>query len=417
MYVASWLSKNTDPVEPAVSHIARVALPLLLLSLLAACGEKSATPPGGAAAGGMPPPEVETITVTPGAASRTVEVPGRLRAVRTAEVRARVEGILEKRLYQEGSEVKAGEVLFRIDPRTLEASEEAAKAALTQAQAQALVAGQNLERKKALIGSNAVSRQDYDQAVATQAQAEAAVDSAHAALTRARIDLAYATVTAPISGRIGRALVTEGALVGRGEATHLATIEQHSPIWVDFAQSSADFQRLRRSGGSNQGPVKLILDEGRVYEHDGKLLFNDLTVDPATGSVGMRAEFPNPSRDLLPGQFVTVRLPVARADDVIAVPQAAVQVSPQGQMVMLVGKDGKVEPRPVKTGGLSGSDWIIAEGLQGGEQVIVNGIQKARPGSPVKAVPLGGTAPAPMPAAPPAQPAGAAKPAAPATGK
>jgi membrane fusion protein (multidrug efflux system) len=396
----------------------RLVLPLLLLALLTACGKKPDAPAGApAAGGGMPPPEVEVIVATPGAVARTVEVPGRLRAVRSAEVRARVEGILDKRLYQEGSEVKAGEVLFRIDPRTLAANEEAAKAALTQAQAQALVAGQNLERKKALIASNAVSRQDYDQAVATQAQAEAAVDSAHAALTRARIDLSYATVVAPISGRIGRALVTEGALVGKGEATHLATIEQHNPIWADFAQSSADFQRLRRSGGGNQGPVKLILDEGREYGHAGKLLFNDLAVDPATGSVGMRAEFPNPNRDLLPGQFVTVRLPVARADNAIAVPQRAVQVSPQGQMVMLVGADGTVMPRPVKTGGLAGGDWIIAEGLKGGEQVIVNGIQKARPGTMVKAVPLGGEAPATAPAAQPVQPAGTAKQATPAARK
>ena len=380
----------------------RLVLPLLLLALLTACGGDTDAPAGGPmAGGGMPPPEVVVIVATPGAVSRTAEAPGRLRAVRTAEVRARVEGILEKRLYVEGSEVKAGAVLFKIDPRTLEANEESAKAALTQAQAQALVAGQNLERKKSLMAANAVSRQDYEQAVAAQAQAEAAVDSAHAALTRARIDLAYATVTAPISGRIGRALVTEGALVGKGEATHLATIEQHAPIWVDFAQSSADFQRLRQADGKgNLGPVRLILDEGREYPLPGKLLFNDLAVDPATGSVGMRAEFPNPERALLPGQFVTVRLPVARVDNVIAVPQRAVQVSPQGQMVMLVGADGKVMPQPIKTGGLSGGDWIVAEGLKGGERVIVDGVQKARPGSPVKAVPMGGAAPATVPAAP-----------------
>lgn len=391
--------------EFAVRHPARLILPLLLTTILTACGEK-ADAPAGAAGGGMPPPEVTVVTVQPTAVSRTVEVPGRLRAVRSAEVRARVEGVLERRTFQEGSEVKAGDVLFRIDPRSLAAAEEAAKAALTQAQAAALVAGQNLERKKALIASNAVSRLDYDQAVATQAQAEAAVDSAHAALTRARIDLGYATVTAPISGRIGRALVTEGALVGKGEATHLATIEQYQPIWVDFAQSSADFQRLRQAGGQKGlGPVRLVLDEGREYPLDGKLLFNDLAVDPATGSVGMRAEFANPERLLLPGQFVTVRLPVARLDSVVTVPQRAVQVSPQGQMVLLVGKDGLVAPRPVKTGGLAGGDWIISEGLQAGEQVIVDGIQKARPGAPVKPVAV-----AAAPAAPAATPQ-AAKPA------
>jgi membrane fusion protein (multidrug efflux system) len=211
-------------------------------------------------------------------------------------------------------------------------------------------------------------------------------------LSKTEIDLSYASVTAPISGRIGRALVTEGALVGKGEATPLANIEQYEPIWVNFSQSSAEFLNLRenlRSGKAkaSQAPLKLVLENGREYAHPGKLLFNDLAIDPATGSVGLRAEFPNPERSLLPGQFVTVRLPVAQAENVIVVPQRAVQASPQGQAVMLVGADGKVMPQPVKTGGLSGADWIIAEGLKGGERVIVNGIQKARPGSQVKAIP------------------------------
>lgn len=365
----------------------RLALFLSLAFLLSACGEKAEQAAGGPPAGGMPPPEVVVIKTEAQTVSRTVEVPGRMKAVRSAEVRARVEGILEKRVYQEGSQVKAGDVLFRIDQRLLEANEESAKATLMQAKAAALVAGQTLERKKALIGQNAVSKQDYDQAVAAQAQAEAAVDAAQAALTRARIDLEYATVKAPIAGHIGRALVTEGGLVGRGEATPLASIEQHDPIWVDFAQSSVDFQRLRQAGDTNTlGPVRLILDEGQEYSQAGKLLFNDLKVDPATGSVGMRAEFANPGRALLPGQFVTVRLPVARLESVVLVPQRAVLVSPEGQRVLLVGQDGKVMPQPVKTGGLSGADWIIREGLKGGEQVIVDGVQKVRPGMTVKVV-------------------------------
>jgi membrane fusion protein (multidrug efflux system) len=217
------------------------------------------------------------------------------------------------------------------------------------------------------------------------------VAAAKAAISRAEIDLAYANVTAPISGRIGRALVSEGALLRKDEATPMANIEQYDPIWVNFSQSSTDFLNLRearRQGKSaaSQAPVKLVLDNGREYPRPGKLLFNDLAVDPATGSVGMRAEFPNPDRALLPGQFVTVRLPVAQAANAIVVPQRAVQVSPQGQAVLLVGGDGKVMPQPVKTGGLSGSDWIISEGLKGGEKVIVNGVQKARPGMLVKAV-------------------------------
>lgn len=368
-----------------------VLLPLAALLSLTACKPHSAPPQSGPG-GGMPPPEVEVIEVTPRNVPRTLEAPGRMQAVRTAEVRARVEGILERRTYTEGSEVKAGDVLFRIDARSLAANVEAARATLARAEAQKLIAGQNLERMQALVASNAISKQEFDQAMAAKAQSNADVAAAKAALSKAEIDLGYATVTAPISGRIGRALVTEGALVGKGEATALANIEQYDPIWVNFAQSSADFLNLReamRSGRikASQAPVKLVLENGREYPHPGKLLFNDLAVDPATGSVGLRAEFPNRERDLLPGQFVTVRLPVALAENVIVVPQRALQVSTQGQSLLLVGADGTVLAQPVKTGGLSGADWIIAEGLKGGEKVIVNGAQKARPGMQVTAVP------------------------------
>ena len=369
-------------------HILLVRLlPALLLAALAACKPQSGPPQGGMA--GMPPPEVEVVTVAPRSVPRTVEAPGRLQAVRTAEVRARVEGILERRTYREGSEVKAGEVLFRIDDRTLAANLASARASLARTQAQALIAGQNRERMQALVGTKAISKQDLDQAVATKAQADAEVAAAKASLARADIDLSYANVTAPISGRIGRALVSEGALVGRNEATPLANIEQYDPIWVNFSQSSAEFLQLREARGhavASKAAVKLVLENGREYPHPGKLLFDDLAVDPTTGSVGMRAEFPNPDRALLPGQFVTVRLPVAQIDKAVVVPQRAVQVSPQGQAVLLVGADGKVVPQPVKTGGLSGSDWIIVEGIEGGEKVIVNGVQKARPGMLVKAV-------------------------------
>jgi membrane fusion protein, multidrug efflux system len=324
-----------------------IALPLLMLALLAGCQAKEDKPAGGAPGGGMPPPEVEVMTVELRNLPRTVEAPGRLQAVRTAEVRARVEGILEQRTYTEGSEVKAGAVLFRIDSRTLAANVESAKGDFGAQPGAEIDCRQNLDRMQALVASNAVSKQEFDQAMAAKAQANADVAAAQAALSRAEIDLGYATVTAPISGRIGRALVTEGALVGKGEATPLASIEQYDPIWVNFSQSSADFLNLRetlRSGKAkaSQAPVKLVLENGREYAQPGKLLFNDLAVDPATGSVGLRAEFPNPERSLLPGQFVTVRLPVALAENVIVVPQRAVQTSPQGQAVLLVGADGKV---------------------------------------------------------------------------
>lgn len=333
----------------------------------------------------MPPPEVAVITAAARNINRTVTAPGRLQAVRSAVVPARVEGVLERRVYREGSEVKAGELLFRIDDRTLAAYLASARAALAKAEAQALIAGQNRDRMQALSNSKAISRQDLDQAVATKAQADAEVLAARAAVQKAEIDLSHTKVTAPIAGRIGRALVSEGVLVGRNEATPLANIEQYDPIWVNFSQSSVDFLKLR-GGNAGNAPLHLVLEDGSVYPHPGRLLFNDLTVDPATGSVGLRGEFPNPGRALLPGQFVSVRLAVARADAIV-VPQRAVQVSPQGQAVLLVGADGKVEARPVKTAGLSGADWIIAEGLKGGEQVIVDGVQKARPGTPVKPVP------------------------------
>ncbi len=397
---------------PHPSRPASILVVLFALLAMTACKPKPAVAPGGPMGGGMPPAEVEVITVASRDVPRTVEIPGRLQAVRTAQVRARVEGVIERRLFVEGSEVRAGQPLFRIDPRTLQANLASAEASLAKAQADAGMARITVERYKPLLPAKAISQQEFDLATAKLKLAEAEIASAEASRARARIDLENTQVPAPISGRIGRALVTEGALVSKGEATPLATIEQYDPIWVNFSQSSADFLRLRGSQArAARLPVKLILEDGREYGQPGQLLFQDLAVDPSTGSVGLRAEFPNPQRDLLPGQFVTVRLPVTQATASITVPQRAVQASQQGQIVMIVTPDGKLAPQPVKTGGLTGGDWIISEGLKGGEQVVVNGLQKARPGMPVKAIPVGGapaaspvptSAPrqAPMPAAP-----------------
>jgi membrane fusion protein (multidrug efflux system) len=264
-----------------------------------------------------------------------------------------------------------------------------------------------------LLESKAVSQQEFDQAQAKLKQTEAA-------LARAKLDLENANVLAPIAGRVGRAMVTEGALVGKSEATLLATIEQIDPIYVNFTQGNGDLLRLQQAVKAGKlkhidgSRVELILEDGSLYGQPGRLQFSDLAVDPNTGSIQLRAEFPNPKRELLPGTFVRIRVPQAEADNAIKVPQRAVQTTPQGQLVMIVDGEGKVAPRPVKTGAMAGTDWIINEGLKGGEQVIVNGLQKARPGSPVKAVPWNPApaltpTPAPAPAsAPAATPADAA---------
>ena len=358
---------------------------ILTITLLAGCGGEKDKPAAAGPGAGMPPSEVDVISVATGNATLTQDLPGRLQAYRTAQVRARVEGVIEKRLFQEGSDVKAGASLFRIDARTYKAAAESAKADLA-------IARQTVERYRPLLAIKAVSQQEFDLASAKAKQAEAAA-------IRADEDLENASVPAAISGHIGRALVTEGAFVGKGEATLLATIEQLDPIYANFTQSGADLLRLQQAikagkmKRAESAKVELLLEDGSVYPLAGKIFFTDMAVDPGTGSVSLRAEFPNPNRELLPGQFVRIRFGEAMAENAIRVPQRAVQSGPQGQFVMVVGADSKATPMPVKTGGMAGGDFIIAEGLKGGEQIIVNGLQKARPGTPVKPVPWNASAP------------------------
>ena len=355
-----------------------IFLTLLLTASLAGCGggDKPAAGPGPGAA--MPPPEVDVITVAPGRATLTQDLPGQLQAYRTAQVRARVEGVVEKRLFQEGSDVQAGASLFQIDARTYRAADASAKADL-------VIARQNVERYKPLLEIRAVSQQEFDLAVAKAKQAESVSIAAVQ-------DLENASVPAAISGRIGRAMVTEGAFVRKGDATLLATIEQLDPIYVNFTQPGSNLLRLRQAvkmgklKRAESAKVELVLEDGSVYPLSGKIFFTDMAVDPGTGSVSLRAEFPNPKHELLPGMFVRIRFPEALAENVIRIPQRAVQASPQGQFVMVVGAESKATPMPVKTGDMAGEDFIIAEGLKGGEQVIVNGLQKARPGTVVKPV-------------------------------
>lgn len=356
----------------------KLGITLLFSFMLAACGggNEQKKP---AAAMAPPPAEVDVITVKPGPVVMTQDLPGRLQAYRSAQVRARVEGIIEQRKFIEGSDVVAGTSLYQIALTSYKTAYDAAKADVA-------VASQTLERYKKLMEAKVVSQQDFDLNEAKYKQAEAR-------LSKAQEDLENTRVPAPISGRIGRSLVSEGALVGRGESTLLATIEQINPLYVNFSQSESEISRLQQAmkGGklqrANATRVQLLLEDDSIYEHSGKFLFSDRAVDPATGSISLRAEFPNPRQELLPGMFVRIRFAQAIDENAIKVPQRAVQINSQGQFVLLVDAEGKVSPRPVKTGSMADGDFIIAEGLQGGEQVIVNGVQKARPGSMVKPVP------------------------------
>ena len=413
--------------SPALLRLGVAAGGLSVVLLLAACGKSDAPP--AAAGDGMPPPEVGVVVATPGDVGLITELPGRLEALRVAQVRARVAGILQKRLFREGSDVKAGQPLFAIDAAPYAAALQSAEATLARAQANLTQAAALAERYKPLVAANAVSQQEYANAVAAQKQAEADVAAGRAAVQTGRINLNYASVTAPISGRIGRALVTEGALVGQGEATQLAVIQQVDPVYVNFTQSAGEVMKLRRAladgqlqraGGSEAAIVRVVLEDGSEYALPGKLLFSDLTVDASTGQITLRAEVPNPKGDLLPGLYVRVRLEQAQVANAITLPQQAVTRTQQGDKITVVGADGKLSPRMVKVGAARNNQWIVLEGLKAGEQVMVDGFQKLQmmpPGTPVKAVPWqapGSAAAAPAAATPAAAPAASA-PAAPAS--
>ena len=382
------------PVRPA-------AVAIVFLALLAACGKKEAAPAA------PPPPTVSVITVAPGAVAITDELPGRVEASRIAQVRARTPGIVLKRVFQEGGEVKAGEVLFRIDPAEFQASYASAQAAVAKAEANLAQADLKVKRYKPLLAAQAVSRQEYDDAVTAQKQAAADLATAKAARQTAGLTLGYATVTAPISGRVGRALVTEGALVGQGEATPMATVQQLDPIYVTVTQSSLEMAQLRqalasgrlKSAGKDQARVTLVMENGEPYPQAGRLLFSDVSVDESTGAVSMRAAFPNPQRLLLPGMYVRARLEQGVNEAAITVPQQAVVRGAEGSSVMVVGSDNKVLARPVKAEAAAGDKWIVSEGLKGGERIIVEGFQKAKPGAVVTPQPwVSASAPAGTPA-------------------
>lgn len=396
-------------MKPDFSSRIRNSLPVLTLTgalVLAALG-LGGCKPGAPAAMPPPPAEVAVDVIAPRRVAVTNELPGRIDAVRVAQVRARVAGILLRRTFVEGADVKAGEVLFEIDPAQFKANLASAEASLAKAEASRKQAQAISERYKGLVEVEAVSRQDYDNAAAAALQAAAEVQAAQAAVANATLSLGYATVTAPISGRIGRALVTEGALVGQNESTPLATIQQLDPVYFDFTQSSADVLRLRRALESGRvrsvapgaAQVTLLLEDGSVYQHPGKLLFSDITVDPNTGMVMLRAEFPNPERLLLPGMFARGRLEQAVNEDAITAPMRAIaRGAGGGATALVVDAADKVEVRVLTLGDAVGDRWIVTAGLKAGERIVVEGLQKARPGAVVKPVPAGGSSAATMPA-------------------
>lgn len=369
--------------------------------LLSSCGKGPGQ--GAGPQGGMPPAQVGVVTVTPGTVGLQTELPGRLEASRVAQVRARATGIVQERVFREGADVKAGQLLFRIDPAPYKAALASAQAAQARAQANLAAATALADRYKPLVEANAISKQEYANAVAAQKQAEAEVAAARAAVENAQITLSYASVTSPIAGRIGRALVTEGALVGQAESTPLAVVQQIHPLYINITQSASEILalrraleqgRLQRAGQAEGAAVRVLLEDGTEYAQPARLLFSDLSVDPATGQVSLRAEVPNPKGQLLPGLYVRVRLQQARAGNAVLLPQQAVTRSPQGDSVMVVGEGGQVAPRPVKVGDSQGNQWVILEGLKAGEQVVVDGFQKMRPGAPVKPVPWNAGQPA-----------------------
>ena len=371
----------------------------LALVAPAGCGRGSNAggPAAGAPGGSLPPTEVGVITVAFEAAATTAELPGRVSAVRVAEVRARATGILLRRLFDEGADVKADQVLFEIDPAPLQASYDSAKASLAKAQATLEQARAKAKRNETLLKINGVSQQAYEDAKASALQSDADVQVATAALETARLNLGYAKVTAPISGRIGKALITEGALASASEATKMAVIQQLDPVYVDFTQSSADLLKLRRTRPSGREPdhsgkdvrITLVLEDGATYGETGRLVFADASVDESTGSVTVRGEFRNSESLLLPGMFVRGRIELTEKSQALAVPQRGVSRDTTGQAsVLIVNAQNQVEQRAIQTGAASGDRWIVISGLTGGERVIVEGLQKVRVGSTVNPVPF-----------------------------
>lgn len=370
------------PFLPSVKLAGAIAL-ICSAALISGCNESSA------GAQKAPPAEVGVFTVASAPLPMSTELPGRTSAYQIAEVRPQVGGVIQKRLFVEGANVQAGTSLYQIDPATYEAAVNSAKAALAKARANLLTTQPKVGRYKELVEIEGVSRQEYDDAVAANEQAQADVATAQAALDVANINLKYTKVLAPISGRIGRSSVTPGALVTASQTTALTTVQQLDPIYVDVTQSSNDLLRLKREMESGnlkkhgQAKVTLLLADGTTYAEAGKLQFSDVTVDLATGNVTLRALFPNPKLDLLPGMYVRAVVENGINEKAIVVPQQGVTRNQKGQATALVlNKENLVEQRVLETGGTLGDKWLVTSGLTDGDRVIIEGLQKVRPGAP-----------------------------------
>ncbi len=361
--------------------------------LLAACGNKEPQ----ADMSGMKIP-VSVITVQPTSTELFSELPGRVEAIKDAQIRARVNGIVEEINFEQGSDVKQGQLLFTIDPAPYRAARNQAAAQLKNAQAEARSAALLAQRYERLIKENAVSRQEYDTAKARALQADAAIAAAKAALDAADINLGYTKVVSPVDGRIGKAMVTEGALVSAANGTQLATVQQLDRVYVDVTRSTSELSQLRRAmadgkliqAGEGKAKAHAILEDGTTYDHDGALLFSGVSVDPSTSQVTLRAEFPNPDQILLPGMYVRVRLEQGVARDALLVPAQAVQYTNDGRTSLMVVRDGKVQAVPVALGAEDKGQYIVNQGLNAGDQVVVEGFQKIRPGAPVQPMPWKG---------------------------
>ncbi len=367
----------------------------VVLALLIAVGCNSDPAPAASQGAAPPPPEVSVETIAPRVVTLVKELPGRTSAFRVAEVRARVNGIVLKRHFEEGADVKVGQLLFQIDPAPYQAALDAANAQVSRAEATLASAKLLEERYAELVKSNAISRQEYDDAVARTKTTQADVAAMRAAAKSARINLDYTRVTSPIAGRIGRAEVTEGAYVQAGSATLLATVQQLDKLYVDMTWSSAEVMRMRRAiadgklqAVNGEAKTTVVLEDGRVYGEEGRLQFADVSVDSTTGSIMLRAIVPNPKGELFPGMFVRARIEEGSTSEAILVQQRAVERDQSGKPVAMVVKDGKVERRQIVTDRAIESSWLVTSGLAAGEQVIIEGLQKVRPGAPVRTVPF-----------------------------